>query len=90
MDDYEGMRWFKCDFQVQTPEDAAHWADTATRLPEPRRPMVAPPPDENGIVGTAEVEVEVVTLTDWRKRLSSKAKILAKRRDERKNISIFF
>lgn len=33
---YEGMRWLKCDFQVQTPEDARHWADTDTRLLEPR------------------------------------------------------
>lgn len=51
MADYEGMRWFKCDFQVQTPEDAAHWGDADTRLPEPRRPMVAPEPDANGHVG---------------------------------------
>nr|WP_294866199.1 AAA family ATPase [uncultured Pseudogulbenkiania sp.] len=38
MADYEGMRWFKCDFQVQTPEDGAHWADDDTRLADPRRP----------------------------------------------------
>lgn len=54
MADYEGMRWFKCDFQVQTPEDAAHWADQDTRLPEPRRPLVAPEPDGNGLVGPAK------------------------------------
>jgi ABC-type cobalamin/Fe3+-siderophores transport system ATPase subunit len=52
--DYEGMRWFKCDFQVQTPEDAAHWCDADTRLPEPRRPMVVPAPDANGVVGPAK------------------------------------
>jgi len=52
--DYEGMRWFKCDFQVQTPEDAAHWGDADTRLPEPRRPMLAPAPDANGVVGPAK------------------------------------
>jgi ABC-type cobalamin/Fe3+-siderophores transport system ATPase subunit/predicted metal-dependent phosphoesterase TrpH len=52
--DYEGMRWFKCDFQVQTPEDAAHWGDADTRLPEPRRPMVVPAPDANGVVGPAK------------------------------------
>lgn len=51
MADYEGMRWFKCDFQVQTPEDAAHWGDADTRLPEPRRPLVVPAPDANGAVG---------------------------------------
>lgn len=54
MADYEGMRWFKCDFQVQTPEDAAHWGDADTRLPEPRRPMVVPAPDANGVVGPAK------------------------------------
>lgn len=51
MADYEGMRWFKCDFQVQTPEDAAHWGDDDTRLDEPRRPMFTPTPDANGHVG---------------------------------------
>lgn len=54
MADYEGMRWFKCDFQVQTPEDAAHWGDVDTRLPEPRRPLVVPAPDANGVVGPAK------------------------------------
>lgn len=54
MGDYEGMRWFKCDFQVQTPEDAAHWGDADTRLPEPRRPMVQQAPDANGVVGPAK------------------------------------
>lgn len=54
MADYEGMRWFKCDFQVQTPEDAAHWCDADTRLPEPRRPMVTPDPDAQGNVGPAK------------------------------------
>ena len=39
---YEGMRWFKCDFQVQTPEDGAHWGDDDTRLPEPRSNLCSP------------------------------------------------
>ena len=56
MADYEGMRWFKCDFQVQTPEDAAHWGDADTRLPEPRRPMVLPTPDADGLVGPAKAD----------------------------------
>lgn len=51
MADYEGMRWFKCDFQVQTPEDGAHWTDEDTKLTEPRRPLVTPGPDANGYVG---------------------------------------
>ncbi|MEO3711344.1 TrlF family AAA-like ATPase [Roseateles flavus] len=45
---YEGMRWVKCDFQVQTPEDAAHWADAETRLSEPRRPLADQPPAADG------------------------------------------
>ena len=49
MSKYEGMRWVKCDFQVQTPEDAAHWADADTRLPEPRRPLIDQQPGPNGL-----------------------------------------
>lgn len=45
------MRWFKCDFQVQTPEDGINWLDPDTRLPNPRRPLVSPQPDSNGNVG---------------------------------------
>ncbi|MCL4670374.1 TrlF family AAA-like ATPase [Burkholderia pseudomallei] len=51
MADYHGMRWFKCDFQVQTPEDGANWADNDSRLGEPRRPLVASQPDADGRVG---------------------------------------
>ncbi|MEO8767343.1 MAG: hypothetical protein ABI363_03240, partial [Nitrosospira sp.] len=51
MASYEGIRWFKCDFQVQTPEDNSHWADDVTRLGEPRRPLIVPAPDANGVVG---------------------------------------
>ncbi|SOD24067.1 RecF/RecN/SMC N terminal domain-containing protein [Variovorax sp. YR752] len=54
MAEYEGMRWFKSDFQVQTPEDGVHWADDDTRLAEPRRPMELPLPDANGLVGLAQ------------------------------------
>jgi ABC-type lipoprotein export system ATPase subunit len=54
MADYQGMRWLKCDFQVQTPEDGAHWADGDTKLTEPRRPMEFPVADANGIVGPAK------------------------------------
>src|SRR3546814_8108120 len=54
--DYEGMRWLKCDFQVQTPEDGAHWGDDDTRLPDPRRPLRAPEPDANGSIGPAKAD----------------------------------
>lgn len=56
MADYEGMRWFKCDFQVQTPEDAAHWADEDTKLGEPRRPLVTPGPDADGYIGAPKAD----------------------------------
>lgn len=58
MADYEGMRWFKCDFQVQTPEDGAHWADDDTRLADPRRPVRPPAPDTDGVVGQARPSEE--------------------------------
>lgn len=48
---YQGMRWFKCDFQIQSPEDAMHWADSDTKLDEPRRPLSQPLPDANGNLG---------------------------------------
>lgn len=54
MAEYEGMRWFKCDFQVQTPEDGAHWADSETRLADPRRPLCTPEADENGVIAPAK------------------------------------
>jgi energy-coupling factor transporter ATP-binding protein EcfA2 len=47
--DYKGMRWVRCDLQVQTPEDAAHWADADTRLPEPRRRLIDQPPGPDGL-----------------------------------------
>jgi ABC-type cobalamin/Fe3+-siderophores transport system ATPase subunit len=34
--DYQGMRWFKCDLHVHTPEDGRHWTDPMLRLPSPR------------------------------------------------------
>ncbi len=33
---YQGMRWFKCDLHVHTPEDGRHWTDPTLRLPSPR------------------------------------------------------
>jgi len=36
MGHYEGMKWHRCDFQVQTPEDSRHWQDADTKLSEPR------------------------------------------------------
>ncbi|MFC5696721.1 hypothetical protein ACFPU0_14265 [Pseudomonas sp. GCM10022186] len=44
--EYHGIRWFKTDFQVQTPEDNKHWADDDLRLLSPRRPIVNGAPDE--------------------------------------------
>ena len=49
MSNYEGMRWVKCDFQVQTPEDGMHWADAETRLQEPRRPLIDQLPASDGL-----------------------------------------
>jgi len=72
MTTYQGMRWLKCDLQVQTPEDSRHWQDEATRLLDPRRPMVNGQPDESDIQEKArkflrrcqEVGLEVIGVTD--------------------------
>ncbi len=60
MADYEGMRWLMCDFQVQTPEDGHHWADDETKLPDPRRPLRAPEPDENGVIGPSRPDERLI------------------------------
>lgn len=72
MSGYQGMRWFKADFQVQTPEDNRHWADDDLRLPNPRRPIVDGIPNEQVIQDKAkrflrrchELDLEVVGITD--------------------------
>lgn len=69
---YEGMRWFKMDFQVQTPEDNRHWADDELRLQNPRRPGRNGEPDESDIQNKAkrflkrchELELEAIGITD--------------------------
>lgn len=68
---YQGMRWFKADFQVQTPEDNRHWADDDLRLHE-RRPLVEGQPCEQGIQAKAkhflrrchELDLEIIGITD--------------------------
>ena len=72
MSEYQGMRWFKTDFQVQTPEDNKHWADDDLRLLNPRRPLQNGVPDEQDIQNKAkrflqrchELELEVIGITD--------------------------
>ncbi|WP_285960300.1 TrlF family AAA-like ATPase [Pseudomonas tohonis] len=72
MSDYLGMRWFKVDFQVQTPEDNRHWADDETRLLNPRRTMQNGVVSEEDIQGKArrflhrchELELEIIGITD--------------------------
>lgn len=72
MAEYQGMRWFKMDFQVQTPEDNRHWADDDLRLQNPRRPIQNGEPDERDIQAKAkrflhrchELELEAIGITD--------------------------
>lgn len=72
MSEYQGMRWFKTDFQVQTPEDNRHWADDDLRLLSPRRPMRDGVPSEDDIQEKAKrflyrchkLELEVIGITD--------------------------
>ncbi|MCG3880114.1 TrlF family AAA-like ATPase [Psychrobacter sp. Ps6] len=71
-ENYQGMRWLKCDLQVQTPEDSAHWADNDLRLGEPRRSKVGGMPCEKSIQEKArvfltrchELELDVIGITD--------------------------
>lgn len=72
MADYQGMRWFKCDLQIQTPEDARHWKDDDLCLGSPRRPLVDGTHDESEIQEKALIylrychalNLEVVGITD--------------------------
>ncbi len=70
--EYQGMRWFKTDFQVQTPEDNRHWADDDLRLTSPRRAAVEGKVIEADIQDKAKrflrrchaLELEVIGITD--------------------------
>lgn len=70
--EYQGMRWLKCDFQVQTPEDSAHWDDADLRLGDPRRPKAHGAYDESQIQEKAkiflrrchELGLDVIGITD--------------------------
>lgn len=73
MTDYQGMRWFKCDLQVHTPEDGKHWdPEDPLRLPDPRRPRINGKADEEDIREKArlylrrcyELALEVIAVTD--------------------------
>lgn len=72
MTTYQGMRWYKCDLQVQTPDDSRNWQDDATKLREPRRPMVNGMPDETDIQDKArkflrrchDLGLEMIGVTD--------------------------
>ncbi|MGO2018768.1 TrlF family AAA-like ATPase [Psychrobacter sp.] len=71
-ENYQGMRWLKCDFQVQTPEDNAHWADDDLRLGEPRRPKKNGLPCKEGIQKKAktflrrchDLKLDAIGITD--------------------------
>lgn len=72
MTPYKGMRWLKCDLQVQTPEDSRHWLDQDLKLLEPRRQKVDGQPNESDIQDKArkflrrcyELELELIGITD--------------------------
>lgn len=62
---YEGMRWFKCDLQVQTPEDARHWdpADPL-RLSSPRNEEELQDKARQYLRRCHEEELDVIGVTD--------------------------
>lgn len=72
MSGYRGMRWLKCDLQVQTPEDARNWVDEDLALGEPRRPVLSGARDETGIQEKArwfllrchKIGLDAIAITD--------------------------
>lgn len=60
MADYEGMRWFKCDLQMQTPADAKHWRGSPMGSSEAERIAAA----EAFVRRCYDVGLEVVAITD--------------------------
>ncbi|MBF0115940.1 MAG: AAA family ATPase [Magnetococcales bacterium] len=72
MSHYQGMRWFKCDLHLHTPEESKNWLDTETKLGEPRRPIKSGSADESTIRKSARaylqcchaVGLEVIAITD--------------------------
>ena len=60
MADYEGMRWFKCDLQMQTPADAAHWRGSVMGETAAEQEAAA----EAYIRRCYEVGLEVIAITD--------------------------
>lgn len=46
---YLGMRWFKCDLHLHTPEDNKNWRDDETKLGNPRRSRINGNMDEKNI-----------------------------------------
>jgi len=64
MAEYQGMRWFKCDFQVQTPEDARHWDDADLRLSEPRNEKDIQEKARIYLRRCHELELQVIGVTD--------------------------
>lgn len=64
MAEYQGMRWFKCDFQVQTPEDAGHWDDADLRLSDPRNELDIQEKSRIYLRRCHELELQVIGVTD--------------------------
>ncbi|WP_442114150.1 TrlF family AAA-like ATPase [Pseudomonas sp. NUPR-001] len=69
---YQGFRWFKADFQVQTPEDGRHWKDHDLRLGNPRRPKIGGEASADDIRSKArvflrrchELDLQIIGITD--------------------------
>jgi ABC-type cobalamin/Fe3+-siderophores transport system ATPase subunit len=60
MSQYEGMKWFKCDLQMQTPADASNWRGKSMGASAAEREATA----DSYIRQCYEVGLEVVAVTD--------------------------
>ncbi len=62
--EYQGMRWFKCDLHMHTPEDARHWLDGTCRLVDPRTEADLQDKARTYLKRCHELELDCIAITD--------------------------
>jgi hypothetical protein len=91
------MRWFKADFQVNTPEGSKHWAYDDLRLGNFRRPEIDSKVSEHGIQDKArtflrrchELELQIIGITDhnFSEELDTDVWLLTQRLRQNKSVA---
>lgn len=62
--EYRGMRWFKCDLHVHTPEDTRNWNDDDCRLASPRSEQDLQEKARGFLKRCHELDLECIAVTD--------------------------